>query len=634
MTIQDILKKYWGFSQFRDVQEDIILSVLSGKDTLALLPTGGGKSVCFQVPALAKDGICIVISPLIALMKDQVANLTAKGIKAVAIFSGMSKQEIDMAIDNCVYGNIKFLYVSPERLSTDILMVRVTKMNVNLLAVDEAHCISQWGYDFRPQYLRIAAFRALVPAVPVLALTATATPPVVDDICDKLAFKEKNIFQKSFERTNLSYSVLFEDSKYERLVKMLNKVPGTAIAYVRNRRKTKEIADYLVKNKISADYYHAGLDHATRSNKQDSWTTNKTRVMVSTNAFGMGIDKPDVRLVVHMDVPDNIESYFQEAGRGGRDGKKSFAVLLYNNADIAELEERLTSYLPSIAKIRATYQALANHFQLAIGAGEQASFDFDIATFCKAFKLKPPETLQTLKVLEQEGYIAVTESVYMRSRILLIVNKEVLYKFEVENKKYEILIRTLLRAYSGIFESFVMINESELSKYTGLNYREVIQQLKDLENFQLLKYEPQKDAPQITFIVPRADSERMSFNIELLKQRKEAHEKRVTAMKHYLITGYRCRSQMLLAYFGEENETRCGICDVCLNRNKLNLSELEFSRITEQIKSLVKQRHYTISELVSKTPKTQEKKLLETIQWLLDSEELKLNDQHQLIFRQ
>lgn len=634
MTIQDILKKYWGFSQFRDVQEDIILSVLSGKDTLALLPTGGGKSVCFQVPALAKDGICIVISPLIALMKDQVANLTAKGIKAVAIFSGMSKQEIDMAIDNCVYGNIKFLYVSPERLSTDILMVRVTKMNVNLLAVDEAHCISQWGYDFRPQYLRIAAFRALVPAVPVLALTATATPPVVDDICDKLAFKEKNIFQKSFERTNLSYSVLFEDSKYERLAKMLNKVPGTAIAYVRNRRKTKEIADYLVKNKISADYYHAGLDHATRSKKQDSWTTNKTRVMVSTNAFGMGIDKPDVRLVVHMDVPDNIESYFQEAGRGGRDGKKSFAVLLYNNADIAELEERLTNYLPSIAKIRATYQALANHFQLAIGAGEQASFDFDIATFCKAFKLKPPETLQTLKVLEQEGYIAVTESVYMRSRILLIVNKEVLYKFEVENKKYEILIRTLLRAYSGIFESFVMINESELSKYTGLNYREVIQQLKDLENFQLLKYEPQKDAPQITFIVPRADSERMSFNIELLKQRKEAHEKRVTAMKHYLITGYRCRGQMLLAYFGEENETRCGICDVCLNRNKLNLSELEFSRITEQIKSLVKQRHYTISELVSKTPKTQEKKLLETIQWLLDSEELKLNDQHQLIFRQ
>jgi ATP-dependent DNA helicase RecQ len=527
MTIQDILKKYWGFSQFRDVQEDIILSVLSGKDTLALLPTGGGKSVCFQVPAIAKDGICIVISPLIALMKDQVANLTAKGIKAVAVFSGMSKQEIDMAIDNCVYGNIKFLYVSPERLSTDILMVRVTKMNVTLLAVDEAHCISQWGYDFRPQYLRIAAFRALIPNVPVLALTATATPPVVNDICDKLAFKEKNSFQKSFERTNLSYSVLFEDSKYERLAKMLAKVPGSAIAYVRNRRKTKEIADYLVKNKISADYYHAGLDHATRSQKQESWTRNKTRVMVSTNAFGMGIDKPDVRLVVHMDVPDNIESYFQEAGRGGRDGKKSFAVLLYNNADVAELEERLTNYLPSIAKIRATYQALANHFQLAIGAGEQASFDFDIATFCKAFKLKPPETLQTLKILEQEGYIAVSESVYMRSRILLIVNKEVLYKFEVENKKYEILIRTLLRAYSGIFESFVMINENELSKYTGLNYREVIQQLKDLENFQLLKYEPQKDAPQITFIVPRDDSERMSFNIELLKRRKEAHEKRV-----------------------------------------------------------------------------------------------------------
>ncbi|MBK9732873.1 MAG: RecQ family ATP-dependent DNA helicase [Chitinophagaceae bacterium] len=633
MTIHDLLKKYWGFSTFRDMQEDIIQSVMDGKDTLALLPTGGGKSVCFQIPALAREGICIVVSPLIALMKDQVANLEQKGIKAIAVYSGMSKQEIDIAIDNCVYGNYKFLYVSPERLATDILKVRVAKMKVNLLAIDEAHCISQWGYDFRPPYLRIAEFRAIIPEVPVLALTATATPPVVLDICDKLQFKNKNVFQKSFERDNLSYSVLFEESKNERLAKMLNKVPGTAIAYVRNRRKTKEIADYLKKKNISADYYHAGLDHATRSKKQEAWTKNKTRVMVSTNAFGMGIDKPDVRLVVHMDVPDDMESYFQEAGRGGRDGKKSFAVLLYNNSDVADLTERLEHFIPAVEKIRQTYQALANHFQLAIGAGENQSFDFDIAFFSKKYRFNPVETLQALKTLEQEGYIALTEAVFIRSRILLKVNKEVLYRFEVENKKHETLLRTLLRSYSGIFEDFVPINENDLARFTGLSREQVVVQLKELEQFNLLKYEPQKDVPQVIFLQPRADSDRMPFDYELLKRRKLAHELRLTAMKNYLLTINSCRSQMLLAYFGEKDAPRCGICDLCLRRNRLDLSDLEFEQITLQVKNLLQIKPQTITEVVNKIPKMHEKKMLETIQWLLDNEELQLNDQHQLIFR-
>lgn len=630
MSIHSLLKKYWGFADFRDMQEDVIQSVLSGNDTLALLPTGGGKSICFQVPALEMEGICIVVSPLIALMKDQVAHLSQKGIKAIAVYSGMSQQEIDRAIDNCVYGDYKFLYVSPERLSTDMLQVRAAKMKVNLLAVDEAHCISQWGYDFRPPYLRIADFRAIIPGVPVLALTATATPAVVVDICDKLQFKNKVVFQKSFERTNLSYSVLTEESKLERLVKMLEKVPGSAIAYVRNRRKTKEIAGYLQKKKISADYYHAGLDHVTRSQKQEAWTKGRLRVMVSTNAFGMGIDKPDVRLVVHMDVPDDIESYFQEAGRAGRDGKKSFAVLLYNSSDVTDLTERLEHHIPPIAKIRQVYQALANNFQLAIGAGANQSFDFDVAVFCKNNHFHPLETVQALKTLEIEGYIALTDAVFIRSRLLLPVSKEVLYRFEVENQRHEVLLRTLLRAYSGIFEDFVTINENDLARFTGLTRDQVVAQLKELEKFNILKYEPQKDAPQIIFLQPRKNSDTLSFDYALLRRRKEAHEARLTAMKQYLTTTTTCRSQILLNYFGQKEAPRCGICDVCLRRNRIELTDLEFEQITEQVKRLVQSKPHSISEVVSKTPKMHEKKTLETIQWLLDNEELKLNDHNQL----
>lgn len=630
MTIHGILKKYWGFSAFRDLQEDIIQSILGGHDTLALLPTGGGKSICYQVPAMALDGICIVVSPLIALMKDQVNHLNQKGIKAIAVHSGLGRQEIDHAIDNCVYGNYKFLYVSPERLSSEMLIVRSSKMKINLLAVDEAHCISQWGYDFRPPYLQIAAFRKFIPDVPVLALTATATPTVVVDICEKLQFRKQKIFEKSFERSNLSYSVLFEENKQDRLFKMLNKVPGTAIAYVRNRKKTKEIAEYLNKRKISADYYHAGLDHATRSNKQDAWMKNKTRVMVSTNAFGMGIDKPDVRLVVHMDVPDDLESYFQEAGRGGRDGRKSFAVLLYNNNDLSNLSERIRNYIPSMEKIRQTYQALANSYQLATGAGALVNFDFDITSFCKTYRLNAIETLQSLKVLETEGYLSLTEAVFIRSRLMITVDKEVLYRFEVESKMHETLIRTLLRAYSGIFEDFVTINENELARFTGLTYQKVVAQLRELEKFNLLKYEPQKDAPQIIFLKPRADSDHLHFDLELLKRRKQAHESRLLAMKEYLLAHATCRSQLLLAYFGQENASRCGICDVCLKRNRLDLTDLQFEQIRLFVKNQVIEKPSTIEEVVNNAKESPEQKILATIQWLLDNEELVLNNENQL----
>jgi len=631
LTITDLLKQYWGFPQFREMQEDIINSVLEGNDTLALMPTGGGKSICYQVPAMAKDGLCIVVSPLIALMKDQVSHLHAKGIKAVAVYSGMSHREIDVALDNCVHGHYKLLYVSPERLTTEIMQVRAQKMNVNLLAVDEAHCISQWGYDFRPPYLRIAEFRKLIPNVPVMALTATATPDVENDICEKLDFHKGKIFKKSFHRKNLSYSVLFEEDKFSRVIKMLEKVKGTSLVYVRNRKRTKEIAEYLQRKKISADFYHAGLTSELRNQKQEHWMNNTKRVMVCTNAFGMGIDKPDVRLVIHWDVPDNPEEYFQEAGRGGRDEKKSFAVLLYNTSDILDLGDRLKHGIPSVEKLKSIYQALGNFFQLATGAGANESFDFDIAKFCKTYRLNPLETYEALKVLEQEGYIANTESVFMPSRAMMMVEKEVLYLFEVEHKKYEPLIRMLLRAYSGIFEEFAKINEHEISRSLKIDRDSVIKQLTELEHFHLLDYEPRKDSPQIIFTRPREDNDRLQFNIELLKKRRIAHEHRLSSMKKYVTSRQQCRSQMLLSYFGEENSSRCGICDVCLKRNRLDMTDFELEDISNRVKRLLQQAPQTISDVVSKTEKVKEQKTLRTIQFLLDNQELELNGSNQLI---
>ncbi|MBA3647655.1 MAG: RecQ family ATP-dependent DNA helicase [Chitinophagales bacterium] len=634
MSVYELLKKYWGFSEFRALQEDIITSVLEGNDTLALMPTGGGKSLCFQIPGLYKEGICIVVSPLIALMKDQVANLHKKNIKAIAVYSGMSSGEIDVALDNCIYGRYKFLYCSPERLTTEIFRVRSSKMNINLIAVDEAHCISQWGYDFRPPYLKIDEFRKTLPPVPVIALTATATPAVMEDIIGKLEFTRKKVFRKSFERKNLSYSVLFEENKNDRLVKMLNKVKGSAIVYVRNRRKTKEIAEFLRKKNIAADYYHAGLEYEQRSMRQESWMKGNTRVIVCTNAFGMGIDKPDVRLVTHMDVPDDIESYFQEAGRGGRDGNKSFGVLLYSNSDIINLTDRLEHGLPTVEMLRTIYQALANYYQIAIGAGENVSFDFEISPFCKSYRINPLETLQSLKILEQEGYISVTDAVYIPSRLMITVDKETLYKFEVENKKYELLLRTLLRAYSGIFEEFININEHEIARFTESKWEHVITHLKELQHFHLLQYQPTKNAPQLLFLQARADSHVMKFDYTALKKRHNSHSFRLTAMKQYVTTACKCRSQMLLSYFGEKGAPRCGICDVCLKRNQFGLTDFEFEEITLQIKKMLSLKPCTIQELVNNNIKVKEQKTLKTIQWLLDNEQLNLNDQNEIIWNE
>jgi ATP-dependent DNA helicase RecQ len=427
--------------------------------------------------------------------------------------------------------------------------------------------------------------------------------------------------------------VLFEEDKFSRIVKMLGKVKGTALVYVRNRRKTKEIAAFLQQKKISADYYHAGLTHELRNKKQEDWMSNRARVIVCTNAFGMGIDKPDVRLVVHWDVPDNPEEYFQEAGRGGRDEKKSFAVLLYSNSDILDLADRLKHGIPSLAKLKTTYQALSNFFQLATGAGEGSSFDFDIAKFCKAYRLNPLETYESLKILEQEGYLTTTDSVYMPSRIMMIVEKEMLYRFEVEHKKYEPLIRMLLRAYSGLFEEFVTINEHEIARFLETDRDSVIKQLKELRQSGLLNYEPRKDAPQIVFTRERVESERLQINMELLKKRRAAYEHRLSSIKKYVTSNQQCRSQMLLSYFGEKNAARCGICDVCLKRNRLGLSDLEFEQISEQVKQLLQQKPQTVSDVVNKTEKVKEQKTLRTIQFLLDGGDLKLNESNQLILR-
>jgi len=632
MTIHEILSRYWGYEKFRPLQEEIIQSVLNGKDTLALMPTGGGKSICFQVPALAKEGLCIVVSPLIALMKDQVMQLKKRNIPAVAIYSGMSLREIDVALDNCVYGKIKLLYVSPERLMNDMFRERIQKMKVNLLAIDEAHCISQWGYDFRPPYLKIAEIRDLIPDVPVLAVTATATGVVCDDIMEKLSFREKNLLRKSFERKNLSYSVLFEEDKQSRLIKMLNKVPGTAIIYVRNRRKTKEIAEFLRHNNITAAEYHAGLDNATRSDRQDKWIGNKIRVIVCTNAFGMGIDKPDVRLVIHINIPENLESYFQEAGRAGRDEKKSFAVLLYNNSDLIELDSRVENSFPEIVEVKHVYHALGNYFQLAEGAGAGASFDFDIALFSKTYQIHPVKVNHALKLLEQQGYISVSESVFLSSRLMLTVDKETLYKFEIANPAYESILKTLLRSYGGIFDFYVPVREDELARNLKITREGVIKMLQHLQKSELLDYEMQKDAPQLTFLQPRLDKERLLFDKASIEVRKKTIEERLLSIKNYTTDYLKCRSRQLLNYFGETDAVRCGICDVCLKRHSLNITDIEFDHVTELIRGMLKQSPMTLKEVVDKTKGVQEDKTLQTIRWLIENDLLHENEKHELVW--
>lgn len=629
-TIHDILKQYWGYSEFRPMQEDIIRAALEGKDTLALLPTGGGKSICFQVPAMAKTGLCLVISPLIALMKDQVENLTKKGIKAIAITSAMHKREIDIALDNCVHGAVKFLYVSPERLETEIVKVRLQKMTINLIAIDESHCISQWGYDFRPSYLKLANLRELLPHMPVLALTATATPDVVKDIQEKLLFKKPHVIQKSFERKNLHYVVLKEEDKLQRLVKIIKNVKGSGIVYARNRKKTQDIASYLRSHHISADFYHAGLDSKTRDTKQSNWIQNKSQVMVCTNAFGMGIDKPDVRFVVHIDVPDSIEAYFQEAGRAGRDEGKAYAVLLFNEGDKLELERNLQASFPSLEEIRQVYQALVNYYQMPAGSGKGVTTNFDIIAFSDTYKLQPVLVFNSLKFMEREGYLSLTDAVFQPSRIKLEMNREDLYKFQLSNSKLDVFIKLLLRSYSGLFDNFVKISEVDLARKIPAKYEAVVKTLNYLHQQKVIIYAAQTELPQLTFEQPRVVTKDLTFSKENFSLLKKKAEERVSAMIHYADSTHKCRSQLLLAYFGETDTYACKQCDVCLESNKNTLHTDEFENISTQVKELLAVHPMQLKMLVDAVTDNQEDKILHTIQWMLDHSQIKYNENNLL----
>ena len=624
MTIQEILQHYWKHDDFRPMQEEIIQSVLLGHDTLALLPTGGGKSVCFQVPALAKEGICLVISPLIALMKDQVENLKAKGIEAISIVSGMSKREVDIALDNCIYGNVKFLYLSPERLLSELVQERIRYMKINLIAVDEAHCISQWGYDFRPPYLHIADLREIYPDVPVLALTATATADVRIDIQEKLRFKEPNVFIQSFERKNISYVVQHQENKMRRLFDVVKGVKGSGIVYVRSRKETFEIAQILNHNGYSADYYHAGLAAELRSKKQESWKSNETRIMVATNAFGMGIDKPDVRFVIHKDLPESLEAYYQEAGRAGRDVQKAYAVLLYTPSDRFKLQKKFELTFPTIDEIKKVYHHLGNYFQIAYGTGAGVSLDFDIGDFCGRFKLDAIKTLNSLKFLEKNEYVSFTESVFLPSRFRFQVMNEQLYNFQIQNMGWDSFVKTLLRSYAGAFENYVHIREFDLAKRMNTSAQQVIEGLNQLQEMNILNYLPQTDKPQVTFIIPRQDIKDVMIDKRYIEQRKQVFKQKMDAVFHYAETE-RCRSQMLLNYFDESNARKCGVCDVCLAEKRAENSHDIGDRVTNEIVRWLTVDSLSLDDLVNAITVGTEKERIEIIRNLLDAGKIKMD---------
>lgn len=629
-TAIDILKKHWGYTSFRPVQEDIVEAVSSGNDVLALLPTGGGKSICFQVPAMMHAGICIVVTPLIALMRDQVEQLNRRGIKATAIYSGMNKRAIDIALDNCIYGEIKFLYVSPERLRSDLFVDRIQKMSVSLLAIDEAHCISQWGYDFRPAYLEIADLRAHLPDVNVIALTATATPEVQEDIVDKLALKEVKTFKKSFARNNLSYSVRKVEDKEAKLVEILSKVGGTAIVYGDTRKTTKEIASLLYKNRISADFYHAGLEQNDRALKQDRWLTGKTRTMVATNAFGMGIDKPDVRIVAHLHIPYNIESYYQEAGRAGRDEKKAFSVILYDQNDIDQLRIKTEQQHPDIEVLKRVYQCLANNYQLAIGSGEGQSFDMDIYSFSDKYNLAHLDTFFALKKLEEEGLIQFNESFHSPSLINILVDNTELYKFQVANATLDTVIKALLRLYGGeSFNSFVRISESQMSQFLRISPQEVVNHLNRLHEHGIIEYHQKKDKPQVLFIQRRFDIDSLPLDQKRLKERAKIARQKTEAIINYVTEDHVCRTKVLLKYLGEMNFEECGVCDNCLN-NKREKGRQHIDEYQHQVMNIVNGSPSTVEEIMNIMTPNDPETLLEVIREMVDAGMLNYDEKWRL----
>lgn len=600
------------------MQEEIINSVVNGRDTLALMPTGGGKSVTFQVPSMASEGICVVVTPLIALMKDQVENLLKRGIKAQAIYSGMSRSEIDIALDNCVYGGYKFIYVSPERLATDIFRERVKKMHVNLIAVDEAHCISQWGYDFRPSYRRIAELRELIPEVPVLALTATATNEVAKDIMEQLRFSAHNLIRTSFERKNLHYLVDVTEDKHRKLLELIRNIPGSGIIYARNRRKTSEIAKFLSNNRIRADYYHAGLGSELRTLKQNEWMAGKNRIIVSTNAFGMGIDKADVRFVIHFDMPDSLEAYFQEAGRAGRDGKIAFAVLLYNESDKTNADKRVVVRFPELDVVRQVYQALGSYFQIPYGGGKGAVLDFNIMDFAARYKLNVMSCYYSIKALEAEGYLELTDEINSPSKIHFTVSRDDLYRFQVANAAFDSFIKLLLRTYSGIFSGYAGIDEEFLARKTSSSRDIVYQYLVRLDKLNIIDYIPRRKSPLIIFNTERLDERSLFLSSSSYTDRKERYISKLQSVYNYASSAGRCRSIMLLDYFGERDADRCGNCDVCTEKNELDISRYEFELITEQVREIIRHGNLMPDELVDILEYPSDKSIT-VIRWLLDN---------------
>lgn len=619
MDYQAILKQYWGYDSFRGIQEDIIRSIGEGRDTLGLMPTGGGKSVTFQVPALAQEGMCLVITPLIALMKDQVQNLKRRGIKALAVYSGMSRQDIIATLENAIFGNYKFLYISPERLDTDIFRIKLAKMKISLITVDESHCISQWGYDFRPAYLKIAEVRRLLPGVPVLALTATATPEVVKDIQQRLEFREENVFRMSFERTNLAYVVRRTENKAAELLHILQRMPGSAILYVRNRRRTKEVTEWLQQQGITADFYHAGLDDAVKDIRQQRWQKGESRVMVATNAFGMGIDKPDVRLVIHLDLPDSIEAYFQEAGRAGRDGQKAYAIILHSKADSTTLRKRIPDNFPEKDYIRDVYEHLQYYYEMAMGDGRGCVREFDIEDFCRKFKYFPVPVDSALKILTQAGYLEYTDERDNASRLLFTVRREELYRLRELGDDTDRLIQAALRSYTGLFTDYAFISEDTLAVRAGLTHRQVYELLKELSRRRIVSYIPHKKTPYIIYTRERVESDRLNIPPAVYKERKARYEQRIKAMLDYVTNDTACRSRMLLHYFGEQNEHDCGQCDTCIELRKQ--AEARTAGLPERIRQCLDGQPLTPADLATQIP-VEKDLLTDTLHQMMDNKQI------------
>lgn len=612
------LKKYWGYDSFRPLQENIILSVLDNKDTLALLPTGGGKSICYQIPGLVVGGTCLVISPLIALMNDQVQNLRNRGISAVAITSVMNAKEIDVALNNAAFGHVQFLYVSPERIEQEVFRQRLSYLPIGLIAIDEAHCISQWGYDFRPSYLNIAELREYFPNVSMMAVTASATKEVVEDIQLKLQFKNAQVFRQSFERKNIRYVVQLEENKYARMLKIIQNIGGTGIVYVRNRKKTEEISKWLVQNKISSSFYHAGIKANDRAVIQQNWIENKSQVIVATNAFGMGIDKPDVRFVVHLDLPESLEAYFQEAGRAGRDEKAAYAVLLCNNYDIQSLKDQFEEKTPSEDEVKQSYQAIFNYYQIPVESGEGLAISFDIDAVVKNYNLRAVTLYNSIKCLEREGYLSYLDSGYEPSKVMMLMNKDDLYNYQIKFPKYEPVIKVLLRSYGGLYENYVYIKEREVAFRAKISEDELKVQLENLNTQGILSFIPQTTLPKLVFLQNRINMKFERLRLNHYPILKEKALVRMNSVINYVSEKHICRSRLLLAYFNETDFKDCGYCDVCVEKYKNQLGNDD--GLAEAIILELEKQSYSLSDLSQKFQSVNSKRLSEILNRLIDND--------------